>query len=209
MEHFRLIVFEAVWSLGSYTKAARQLGITQPAVSQNIAELEKELGTELFVRGTAGTSMKGGNMTPTPAADVFIKLARRALKDYEDIRTLFNPEVGSDGTVRILADRSASEYVLPKVLNVLKATHPLIDFEVLPIMETPINNGAAAQETPATDGTEENPVSQDNTTPTDITITTVPISQGGTTALRFEALGPSTPLLPAGRLLLSESSLFE
>ena len=41
MEDFRLKVFKAVVQEGSFTKAAKALGITQPAVSQNIAELEK------------------------------------------------------------------------------------------------------------------------------------------------------------------------
>ena len=44
LEDFRLKVFMAARSEHSFTKAARSLGISQPAVSQNIAELEKELG---------------------------------------------------------------------------------------------------------------------------------------------------------------------
>ena len=43
LEDFRLKVFMAVRSEHSFTKAARSLGISQPAVSQNIAELEKEI----------------------------------------------------------------------------------------------------------------------------------------------------------------------
>ena len=41
LEDFRLKVFLTVESEGSFTKAARNLGISQPAVSQNIAELER------------------------------------------------------------------------------------------------------------------------------------------------------------------------
>ena len=43
-EDFRLKVFMAVATEGSFTKAAAVLGISQPAVSQNIAELEKSSG---------------------------------------------------------------------------------------------------------------------------------------------------------------------
>ncbi len=217
MEHFRLRVFGAVYSLGSYTEAARELGITQPAVSQNIAELEKELGTELFVRGSAvsggtgvsgdvgsagasvsgaasssmsgsagfaaakgsvGTSMKGGKMTPTPAAELFWAMAQGVLRGYREIGVMFSPEAASYEVVRISVDRSASEYVLPRVMDILHAAHPKIRFEVL---------------TPA-----------DAETSADVTITTVPIRQGGTLTLRFEAYGPADPFVDAVRLILTE-----
>ena len=44
LEDFRLKVFMAVAEEGSFTRAAKSLGVTQPAVSQNIAELEKQTG---------------------------------------------------------------------------------------------------------------------------------------------------------------------
>mgnify|MGYP003456747741 CR=1 FL=1 len=50
LEDFRLKVFKAVAENRSFTKAAAVLRITQPAVSQNIAELEKTVGAKLFDR---------------------------------------------------------------------------------------------------------------------------------------------------------------
>ena len=47
-EDFRLNVFVAVAREGSFTKAAAALGVSQPAVSQNVADLEKSLGVKLF-----------------------------------------------------------------------------------------------------------------------------------------------------------------
>ena len=49
-EDFRLRVFLTLAQIGSFTAAARELGISQPAVSQNISELEKLLGEQLFER---------------------------------------------------------------------------------------------------------------------------------------------------------------
>lgn len=57
IEDFRLLVFDTVVRLGSFTKAAGELGISQPAVSLNIAELEKEAGEPLFVRSKGGVSL--------------------------------------------------------------------------------------------------------------------------------------------------------
>ena len=51
LEDFRLRVFMTVAEKQSFTVAAHELGISQPAVSQNISELEKNLGAALFDRG--------------------------------------------------------------------------------------------------------------------------------------------------------------
>lgn len=50
LQDFKLKVFMEVARKRSFTLAAKALGITQPAVSQNISELEKELGTVLVDR---------------------------------------------------------------------------------------------------------------------------------------------------------------
>ena len=50
LEDFRLRVFLAVAENGSFTAAARQVGISQSAVSQNVTTLEKLTGTTLFTR---------------------------------------------------------------------------------------------------------------------------------------------------------------
>lgn len=57
LEDFRLRVFDTVSRVGNFTKAARELGISQPAVSMNVAELEKEAGGPLFTRSKEGVSL--------------------------------------------------------------------------------------------------------------------------------------------------------
>ena len=68
LEDFRLKVFMTVASRGRFTLAAKELGISQPAVSQNVAELEKSVGTELLVRSR-------GSVTLTPAGRSLIVYA--------------------------------------------------------------------------------------------------------------------------------------
>lgn len=72
----RLRVFLAVYECSSMTAAAARLGITQPAVSQSVRELEDEVGAELFIRGRKGIS-------PTRQADRFWEVARRAVRAFE------------------------------------------------------------------------------------------------------------------------------
>lgn len=56
-EDSRIKIFTAVVEEGSFTLAAKSLGISQPAVSQNIAEIEKEIGTLLFERNRGSVTL--------------------------------------------------------------------------------------------------------------------------------------------------------
>lgn len=53
----RLAVFDAAARLGSFTAAATELGMTQPAVTRQIRQLERNLGADLFVRGPNSSSL--------------------------------------------------------------------------------------------------------------------------------------------------------
>jgi DNA-binding transcriptional LysR family regulator len=72
LEDFRLQVFMAVCRERSFTKAAAELGVSQPAVSQNIAELERIVGMKLFAR------LKG-EIALTGEGEVFKDYAERLL----------------------------------------------------------------------------------------------------------------------------------
>ena len=57
IDRFRLKVFVTLAERGSFSAAARALDISQPAVSQNVAELEKYTGTRLLCRSRSGVSL--------------------------------------------------------------------------------------------------------------------------------------------------------
>src|SRR5829696_749385 len=61
----RLLTFREVAHQRSFSRAAAALALSQPAVSQQVGALERELGTALLVRGRAGT-------VPTPAGDLLL-----------------------------------------------------------------------------------------------------------------------------------------
>ena len=76
LEDFRLRVFVTVAECGSFTAAAKALGISQPAVSQNISQLEQLAGEPLFDRSK-------GCITLTDKGLLFDDYARRILHWYE------------------------------------------------------------------------------------------------------------------------------
>ena len=81
-EDFRIRVFERVAELGSFTAAAKALGISQPAVSQHISELERSVGGALFERGR-------GRVEPTQRGRLFLEHARAILSDYKSLDSEF------------------------------------------------------------------------------------------------------------------------
>src|SRR6266545_4401342 len=61
----RLLTFREVARQGSFSRAGEALALSQPAVSQQVGALERELGTALLVRGRSGT-------VPTPAGELLL-----------------------------------------------------------------------------------------------------------------------------------------
>lgn len=74
-----LITFQVLVETGSFTKTAKQLGLTQPAVSQHIQKLERGLGEPLFVRHGRSTAI-------TLAGKVLLKHIQELEVCYEGFR---------------------------------------------------------------------------------------------------------------------------
>ena len=82
-EDSRINVFMAVSEEGSFTKAAKRLGISQPAVSQNISEIEKGVGARLFERNRNSVKL-------TEQGQLFKEFARQILYWYRTASESFN-----------------------------------------------------------------------------------------------------------------------
>jgi DNA-binding transcriptional LysR family regulator len=76
MDRYLLRYFLAVAELGSFSKAAARVSVTQPTLSVGIAKLEDEVGARLFERTTRRVSL-------TPAGSRFLTHARRITQEYE------------------------------------------------------------------------------------------------------------------------------
>lgn len=76
IDDFRLRVFDKIAQTGSFTLAAHDLGVSQPAVSQNIASLEQAVGEPLLVRSRGSVSL-------TPKGEALLAYARKILYWYE------------------------------------------------------------------------------------------------------------------------------
>lgn len=120
LEDFRLKVFVTVAAAKSFTKAAEALGVSQPAISQNVAELEKMTGRKLFDR------MRGETLL-TPAGEVFLKYARNILSATSQAELVFSDlDVTS---VRFGACEDVFNDIILPSLEGLIAVHPEVTVE--------------------------------------------------------------------------------
>ena len=120
LEDFRLKVFMAVVQERSFTKAASVLGITQPAVSQNIADLEKMTGRKLFDR-------QRGSVVLTAEGEVFLIYVQKHLETCADVDDMFAKV--SPATVRISASEELYTYLIGPALEGFSKIHPDVTFE--------------------------------------------------------------------------------
>lgn len=133
MEDFKLKIFTVLCRTGSFTAAASELGISQPAVSQNIKDLESMLGTSLFVRSY-------GRMEITPAGKVLQHYAGRILGEYSALTAAFTPVPAGEDKLNIYMPAVSRELFSADLLSVLKILRPGLDVTIVDDMgEADIN----------------------------------------------------------------------
>ena len=118
MDERRLEVFATVARCLSFSEAARSLHLSQPAVSQQVATLEAELGAKLFERSTRRVRL-------TAAGSALLTRSESLLREYSDVRRAVAAAEGRiAGDLRIAASLTIGAYVLPTVLVELARRHP-------------------------------------------------------------------------------------
>ena len=125
MKLSQLQAIVAVAQRGSFSEAALQMQLSQPAISHAIATLEDELGVPLFSRGRHGAVL-------TPAGERIIAQAQQALHHLDLMQQEANLHRGlQSGQVRIASFRSVATHVLPKVIAQFRDRHPTISVTII------------------------------------------------------------------------------
>jgi DNA-binding transcriptional LysR family regulator len=115
-QHLRTL--QAVCRTGSFAVAARELGYTSSAVSQQIAALERESGLILFERQAHG-------VRPTAVAHRLVELSRPVLAGLEELdHQVQRLATGAIGRIRLGSFPTASVRIVPPVLSSFAGEHP-------------------------------------------------------------------------------------
>ena len=118
-----LVVFVRAAESGSFSRAARELGLSQPSVSRIIGELESRLGVTLLLRTTR-------RITVTDAGALFLDRAREILAEIEDAEDAARGVDSLRGIIRLaLPVIYGTREIIPRLPKFL-AAHPLLRVEM-------------------------------------------------------------------------------
>ena len=113
----------AVAELGSFRRAAAELGFTQSALSHQVSSLVKALGWPLFHRPGGR-----GQVRLTPAGEAVCRRARRAMAEVEAIAAdAEEAERGESVRVRVGVSQTAAAEIMPSALQAFRETHPAVE----------------------------------------------------------------------------------
>lgn len=119
-----LRTLQMVIQTGSHTAAAKKLGYTTSAVSQQIAALEKAVGVELFERGPRNLWATPAGLAMSEQAELILKQVARAEDEMDAYAS------GSRGNLRIGATGTAAAQLVPRALSRLAMRYSEADISV-------------------------------------------------------------------------------
>jgi DNA-binding transcriptional LysR family regulator len=124
MDLRQLEIVKTVAETGSFTAAARQLHVSQSAISRQILLLEEELKEPLFLR-------LGRKVKLTAAGEALLDLSRRVLADVRDTTTaIVETHKTLRGTVHLAGGMTVCLHVLPSLLKEYRRRHPDVDIKL-------------------------------------------------------------------------------
>jgi DNA-binding transcriptional LysR family regulator len=124
MNFDHLKTFHKVALTGSFTKAAKQIFLTQPAVSQQIQALESSLGSTLFDRS-------GKKIRLTGEGEILLSYIHRLFHIYEEIELLLGQLRGLEkGNITLGATAVIGTYFLPVVIGRYNKKYPGIEIDL-------------------------------------------------------------------------------
>src|SRR6476661_1693696 len=122
LHHLRL--FAAVVEHGGFSKAARALNLSQPAISKSLTELEKQIHVTLLDRGGRSLVLTEAGRTLYERAGELFGVERVAERELRELRGL------KRGTLRVAASTTIATYMLPPVLGRFRMRHPSVRIRV-------------------------------------------------------------------------------
>jgi DNA-binding transcriptional LysR family regulator len=116
----QLQVFSAVYRLKGYSRAAAELGLTQPAISAQVRQLEQALGQPLF-------DYVGKKLYATAAGDQLAASVRQIFSELEQLQMQLSELEGTVSGTLSLAAVSTTQYVVPHLLSGFLKKYPKVE----------------------------------------------------------------------------------
>lgn len=136
LNHLR--VFASVAEHGNLTRAARELNVSQPAISKQLSDLEEDLGTQLVDRLPRGVRLTEAGEVLFTHAQRILQAERAAQQDLRDLRGL------GRGKLAVGASTTVGSYLVPSLMGELHRLHPGVQLD-LTIANTAAIQGAVLE----------------------------------------------------------------
>ncbi|GAB6137558.1 selenium metabolism-associated LysR family transcriptional regulator [Halanaerobaculum tunisiense] len=121
----QLRIFTEVYKTGSMSQTAKQLYITQPAISQTISELESELEVKLFER-------LNQELVLTYAGEILLKYSNKILLLTDEVQNNIQDIANmKQGKLRIGASMTIGTYLLPDIINKFKQKYKKVNINLI------------------------------------------------------------------------------
>ncbi|QWX85327.1 LysR family transcriptional regulator [Cellulophaga sp. HaHaR_3_176] len=120
----KLKIFKSVAHHSSFTKAAEQLFISQPAISKAIRNLEDEYNTTFFIRNRNSIEL-------TEDGKSFLVYVKRILDVYEEIENQFiHKDNQLPDIITFGASTTLASYIIPKIIAKFRTQYPKTSFQI-------------------------------------------------------------------------------
>jgi DNA-binding transcriptional LysR family regulator len=120
----QLKILQTVSNQGSFKKAAEKLYISQPAVSLQIQNLEKQLNTALFYRDKRKARLTETGQLLVKYCNRILNLCEETCRAIDELQTL------ESGTLVIGASQTTGTYLMPRLIGIFRHKYPQISVEL-------------------------------------------------------------------------------
>ena len=125
MPLYQFEMFAMVARLGNLTHASAEMNISQPALTQQLKNLEKEYDLKLYKKGGKGVEL-------TEAGKILLKYVKRILKQHEKVKRRLSAATASNKapSLTIGGSYSPSAVLLPSLMARFKKSHPQVELKL-------------------------------------------------------------------------------
>lgn len=114
----------ALYEHKNMTKAARELFISQPALTSRLKQIEDDFRVKIVNRGSRGVHF-------TPEGEYIVSYAQKMLNELRETKqSVLNLDDSVKGTLRIGTSKFIGQYKLPRLLSLFKEQYPEVDFRI-------------------------------------------------------------------------------
>lgn len=119
-----LVVFEAAYRLGSFSRAGDEVALSQASVSRQIRQLEANLGVQLFDR-------RRHDVQATPEGDALAATVQLTLRELASTANQLRSTGKQKNRFTVFSDISIARYIITPILNEFQRQHPSLQLRVL------------------------------------------------------------------------------